>query len=137
MAKKKSSCGCLAAVGLGILVLVIFGDMMRTTVDTGSTPSQSSTTPREPEWYAGGTLHEATMADWQASSRRNRIATAADFLANVAKIKEETIDSFAEGSAFHQAAIGLVACIDEGGADQPQMKASEIAVACILLLEEM
>lgn len=39
-------------------------------------PTPSSAT----EWYEGGTLHEATIAQWKRASRQNKIATCADWV---------------------------------------------------------
>ena len=33
------------------------------------------------EWYEGGTLHRASSAEWLAGSKRDRVATTADWLA--------------------------------------------------------
>ena len=52
----------------------------------GSTPTK--TTPKNivskseaVEWYVGGNLHNATVGQWKVASERNKLATAADWLA--------------------------------------------------------
>ena len=39
--------------------------------------------PNKREWYDGGTLHKATAAEWNRASSRNKLATAADWVAFV------------------------------------------------------
>jgi hypothetical protein len=43
------------------------------------------------QWYAGGTLHEANGLEWQQADASNRLATAADMVATVAKGGNTTI----------------------------------------------
>jgi hypothetical protein len=38
-----------------------------------------STPPRQLAWYEGGTLHSATVGEWKAATRHNKVATAADW----------------------------------------------------------
>ena len=33
------------------------------------------------QWFEGGTLHDATVAEWRVAERRNQVATAADWAA--------------------------------------------------------
>lgn len=35
------------------------------------------------EWYQGGTLHRASLVDWQKASHSNKLATCADFVASM------------------------------------------------------
>src|SRR5262245_14869228 len=37
------------------------------------------------QWYSGGTLHDANGLEWQKADNSNRLATAADMVAAVAK----------------------------------------------------
>ena len=46
-----------------------------------------SSTIMAKEWYKGGTLHFATVAEWQIASYTNKIATAADWVASSPKGK--------------------------------------------------
>ena len=39
-----------------------------------------STTAPAKEWYQGGTLHQATYAQWNSASYQNKLATASDWL---------------------------------------------------------
>jgi len=43
------------------------------------------------QWYSGGTLQTATGLEWQQADARNRLATAADMVAAVAKGGDTTI----------------------------------------------
>lgn len=46
-----------------------------------STPADTPTVAPVAAWYAGGTLHHATVAEWRISDHRNKLATAADWAA--------------------------------------------------------
>lgn len=37
------------------------------------------------KWYSGGTLHQASLLDWQNASYKNKLATSADFVAKTWK----------------------------------------------------
>jgi len=140
MAKKKTSCAGLLGLGfLVILALAVVGQLMPTSRKSSraETTGTVNRTVGKEVWYAGGTLHEATMAEWRSATRRNKIATAADFVANYVKARGETLTDFSVGGTTYRAVVGLVACIDEGGADQSQMEVSEIAVACMILTENL
>lgn len=48
---------------------------------TSENPAQAAaSTSQEQPWYEGGTLQNATSAQWQAADFRNRLATSADFI---------------------------------------------------------
>ncbi len=37
------------------------------------------------EWYEGGTLHKATVQEWQQATYKNRLATSADWFFSITK----------------------------------------------------
>jgi len=70
---------------LGLLAVLLLlpactsGGVNRTATPSSTTPRASTETARQ--WYEGGTLHSATLAQWKAATNANRLATAADWLA--------------------------------------------------------
>lgn len=81
--------------------------------------------PAPVEWYEGGTLHDATVGEWNRATYENKLATCGDFVA--VRTNEISRDKAEE----------LVTCIDESvkGLDQnSSVKVSEMAAACILLM---
>jgi len=109
----------LAIVGIFLIDIIFFpGDSKNNSVST------------QDEWYAGGTLHKATISEWKAATDKNKLATCADFVLsqnkgmdfNVLKIK----------------ANALVTCIDEavgGHSTVDNEKVSKIAAQCMILLD--
>ncbi len=55
-----------------LLLLIVIGIFV-------STPTYSS------EWYEGGTLHKATVQEWQQATYKNRLATSADWFVSITK----------------------------------------------------
>jgi len=93
--------------------------------------------PEEPppgEWYEGGTLHQATVAEWRAAAPENRLATAADFTVTGMRRRGHQPANMTE--VFVEA-FGLRTCIDtavaEGHADNQDV--SSIAATCMVLME--
>jgi hypothetical protein len=80
------------------------------------------------EWYVGGSLHEASLQKWKSSTDENKLATCADFVANIKKY-----DDLDEMKAD---ATEVMECIDEAsmGNDLENQKTNEIAAGCIILL---
>lgn len=80
-------------------------------------------------WYSGGNLHQAKISEWKAATEENKLATCADFVANVKKdltMSELKIKS-----------IEMKNCIDEstrGNASTDNQKANEIAALCAIQL---
>jgi len=71
--------------------------------------------PAMGQWYSGGTLHDATGAAWQHADARNRLATAADLVAAVAKGSDGTLPD-RTGDDFRAYAALLAACITQASA---------------------
>lgn len=88
-------------------------------------PSEEST---EENWYSGGTLHKSDIATWRNASSKNKLATCADYVANIKEYENlEMMKKDAEE---------LMTCIDEAaiGSEVPGTQStSEIAASCILL----
>src|SRR5256885_17183495 len=64
------------------------------------------------QWYSGGTLHEANGLEWQKADARNRLATAADMVAVIAKGGDTHI-TYRTVEDFRPYAEQLAACITE------------------------
>ena len=81
------------------------------------------------EWYQGGTLHNATAREWQAARADNRLATTADFVASLKAASNMT--------ELKTRAQAVQKCITESTKDPSlyHLQVSEVAVACITLLE--
>jgi len=89
---------------------------------------------QEREWYEGGNLHKATLAQWAAGSTSNRLATAADFAVAMSENKKQPFSSLKQAMS---ASLSLADCLDEV-AQEPAaktQKASQVAATCWILLE--
>jgi hypothetical protein len=81
------------------------------------------------EWYVGGTLHRSNLKTWSSSTEKNKLATCADFVANVK-------DYQGDMTKMKSDALEVLNCIEET-AKEPKLsdqKTSEIAATCVLLL---
>lgn len=106
---------------------------------TRPTPMQTATQTATPEatvsWYNGGTLHEATWAEWQQATDANKLATAADWITNAYKPEWQTLDE------LRGLSLGLIACLDEVedtaiaayGADST---VTDFVILCVLMMME-
>lgn len=85
-------------------------------------------------WFEDGTLHRATLRQWLRASRRNQIATAADW--SVGILGEPAIHQLGM-DGWRAYASSLVICINRAAA-APMMDRSvaELAAACSVLLEQ-
>lgn len=78
-------------------------------------------------WYEGGTLHQATAAEWIESNDANRLATAADWVTSLTGW--ETLTEAKEKSE------DLKICVNRSAPSSPsEMQAAELAVACAILM---
>lgn len=110
-------------------------------------PPQSTPIPqtnRNLEWYEGGTLHNATLAEWVKADSRNQLATAADWAARMAKEKGIRVNSMSE---LLLPSYELHTCMRTGTIKEPGVssaawesvlrttKAVDGAALCIAMLE--
>lgn len=85
--------GCLARIlrwivfaFLILIALVVIANLTRRSDRTGVTsspttsPISTNVPPTARPWYSGGTLHNKTVADWQAATDADKLATSADWL---------------------------------------------------------
>ncbi len=82
------------------------------------------------EWYDGGTLQKATVAEWKKATPENQLATSADFIAaangieDISKIKN--LDAFKSRVALLQGCVNnMTAASAEDG------KVADLVLVCI------
>ena len=95
-------------------------------------PAPAPAPAPEAEWYEGGTLHKATVAEWHKATYANRLATSADFVVVANRAEAER-----DFSTVKPKAIELARCISESTkdiAEIQQHKVTEYAAVCITLL---
>lgn len=95
---------------------------------TASCGGGQTETPKD-EWYAGGTLHKSNLQTWNSSTEKNKLATCADFVANVKDYESDFTQMKAD-------ATEVMNCIEESAKepDLSSQKANEVAASCIILL---
>lgn len=80
------------------------------------------------QWYAGGTLHRATLSDWRVSTASNQLATLADIVGKTMNLRDPVaVKPMAEQV---QACINVVAANKKMGT-QP---VADTAVGCMFQL---
>ena len=84
------------------------------------------------QWYSGGTLHAANGLEWQQADASNRLATAADMVAAVAKGGNTTI-TYRTVEDFRPYAEQLAACITEATTTRAAstLPVQDIAALCV------
>ena len=63
---------------LAFLMILVYGS----NDNEGSKTKKPSGTSSSKSWYEGGNLHNATVGQWKSATHRNKLATAADWLAS-------------------------------------------------------
>ncbi len=81
-------------------------------------------------WYAGGTLHRATMGEWTASTDHSRLATSADFIVTMVKDLPSSMEP------LKPKAVQLEKCITKGGSPMgaEYLTVRKVAAGCAVLL---
>ena len=116
----------LTMVSTGIFVgLAACGGVNQNEVTPNSTPTAIS------QWYEGGTLHGATIADWKSATARNRLATSADFVMVSGQYQSLPPDLRDRAVQFEE----CISTATQGVAAVDTSLVSEIAAACGLLLQ--
>lgn len=90
---------------------------------------------KEIDWTKNGTLHESKISDWKISTEENKLATCADFVANLKNNENEKYEMLSE---MKNDAINLQSCIEEavnGGSYADEMKVKEVAVLCHIMMK--
>lgn len=114
-----------------IILLVSCEDTSRSRSSSSSGSSASSRN----EWYVGGTLHKATMAEWNRASYDNRLATCGDFMATMMKKGGREISSTDQ---VRPKAAAPERCITEAGrgGHADTQSVATIAATCYILLNQ-
>jgi hypothetical protein len=88
------------------------------------------------QWYSGGTLHAANGLQWQQADARNRLATAADMVAAVAKGRDTTIQ-YQTVDDFRPYAEQLSDCITEATKTRAAstLPVQDIAALCVVSMQ--
>lgn len=90
MNKKKGASKLESLVGFAFLMWIVY-------MFTYGGCSGNEESVKQSAWYNGGTLHEATVAEWKKATPQNKLATCGDFIANwwrndLLKIEIKTVD---------------------------------------------
>jgi pyruvate/2-oxoacid:ferredoxin oxidoreductase beta subunit len=128
----KTPKGCIGCFAVIILIILIsfFSQMAQI---NNPTPSSSSSK----QWFSGGTLHNATVAQWKNATYKNKLATAGDWLA--ATKWNGYLNSPDDFNNLKVKARMLVDAVDEVVAetDMKSMKVTEIAAAIITMSNDL
>ena len=97
--------------------------------------SSSSSASSRDKWYVGGTLHKATMAEWNRASYRDRLATCGDFIAAIMNKDGKKMSSMDQ---LLSEAVALESCITEAGrgGHADTQPVATISAACHILMEQ-
>lgn len=87
------------------------------------------------KWYQGGTLHRASVNEWNNASYSNKLATASDWASTRPTIKAKVRNS-GDIDTLRPYATELVECIDNAAAGKgySNMRVSELAASCMILM---
>ncbi len=96
----------------------------------GPDQAETAQTEQPAEWFVGGTLHKATVAEWLDAEDRNRLATAGDWSTAILG------SSYVKAVGFDQLRVharDMVVCVDhsvQGNDDLLQQTANNFAAIC-------
>ena len=115
-----------------LLALLVIANVACDSGNSGTLKSNqgvSSSSSSSKQWFEGGTLHRATIAEWNDATYQNKLATAADFL--VATKWSGHLNSLDDFRKLKVKAEILVVAIDEVVEVTPltSMPIAEISVA--------
>lgn len=123
--------GVIAALLVVLVVVALTTDIGKAPADVAATVAPLPTIALTPTatavpWYAGGTLHSATVAEWRAADQRNKLATAADWAAQ----------GFDTVAGLKEKATELLACVEEvAKAVSDTDTVTDLAVGCVVLMK--
>ncbi len=92
--------------------------------------------PHQEKWYEGGTLHKSTVAQWKRAVRRNKIATAADWVMVSCPSVKELATSSGDINKVKPYAESLVKNVDiavEGNTVNEQQKITGIVAPLMII----
>ena len=96
-----------------------------------------ASTAQAKEWYEGGTLHKASVAQWHQADEHNRIATAGDWVHATTSRKYIDLIFDEDPEIMHMAAKMVAQCVTTSTEDMKSSKdnASTYAVLCMGMLK--
>lgn len=101
--------------------------------DSVSTVAADALSPFDRDWYKGGTLQKATVAEWTAGAPEDQVATAGDFAAALHDIEDLSKASKDQMKDVREQARSIRSCINHlvelPNAD-PEKHVSELVVMC-------
>lgn len=134
--KKGSSANPIVIVStVVILVVCILIAVAAIIVNLPSIRQSTSVPVPEKNWYTGGTLHRATVAEWKRATYENKLATAADMAYTTRKGKSAFQNNGIEGVRPY--AIDLVNCIDGSTKGNTSYDSSEVALIAAICITMM
>lgn len=88
------------------------------------------------EWYEGGTLHRATLAQWNQASSENKIATTSDMI--VATCDQDLLMASGGMDKLKEATHDVTLCIEgvAGEARFAEQTVAETSVMCMAYMKE-
>ena len=111
------------------------GNLLQCLLMDGDSYSERESASVPTKWYSGGSLHRATIKQWNDATYSNKLATAADWTLKVPGIQGKLLQS-ATMEPLRPYAFLLVECVDEAGSGKggERNDAAEMAAACIILM---
>ena len=96
-----------------------------------------ASTAQAKEWYEGGTLHKASVAQWHNADEHNSIATAGDWVHATTSRKYIDLIFDEDPEIMHMAAKMVAQCVTTSTEDMKSSKdnASTYAVLCMGMLK--
>lgn len=90
------------------------------------------------KWYEGGTLHKATMGEWNRATYANKLATCADLLAALHKAQGYDIATIDIEGTLRPAAEAFVLELDAANKDgsNDRVKVAEAAAVIAAIIEK-
>ena len=98
-----------------------------------SDPSHSNPPKNQDLWYVGGNLHSSTVNEWKNATDKNKLATCADFVANIKKTNGQSYNG--DTNLMKKDAMELLSCIETAILDEKgsSIKISEVTVLCAMM----
>jgi hypothetical protein len=111
-----------------VIIILIIGFLKDCGGDSNKKPTSKKKSTTK-EWYEGGTLHKAKVADWKNGTEANKLATCADYMVNV--------DNTISATDLKRQATALKDCINEATKGTNELNATPIAEMAALCLMAM
>ncbi len=114
------------------------GGGSKTATPTATEATATTSTPAtQTEWFQGGTLHKATLAQWRVATNANKLATAADWLA--ATEWKGHLNRPSDFDRLKVKAQMLVNAVNESASDRDlgAMSATEVAAAILTMSNDL